>query len=267
MKLYKLTNAQGRTRGRMQWGAGVTHTAIGSPDQPLCSSGFIHAYESPLLAILLNPIHANFSDPLLWEAEGDIVKRDGQLKCGCRALTTKRQIPLPMITTEQRVRFAILCAKQVYKKAPFVLWADNWLQGIDRSYTAAANTKKAAYAAATCPWLRQIQILAAAVLFESEHSPMQERAQRKQALNSSQNIERSKAGIQSLPWRNRASRSRRVSTKLHHQVFHRTDEILLRYTSGSIRIERIPNRACALRCEHCRRAERLKCLIELRLID
>ena len=126
---------------------------------------------------------------------------------------------------------------------------------------------KAAYAAATCPWLRQTQIWAAAVLFESEHSPMQERAQRKQARNSSQNIERSKAGIQSLPWRNRASRSRRVSTKLHHQVFHRTDEILLRYTSGSIRIERIPNRACALRCEHCRRAERLKCLIELRLID
>lgn len=39
---------------------------------------------------------------------------DGQLKCGCKTLTTVREIPLPAITTEMRVRFAILCAKEAW---------------------------------------------------------------------------------------------------------------------------------------------------------
>ena len=56
-KLYKLTDQNHQTRNNTKWGAGVTHTASGQGD--LCTAGWLHAYTSPLLAVLLNPIHAN----------------------------------------------------------------------------------------------------------------------------------------------------------------------------------------------------------------
>lgn len=142
MKLFKLTDENGRTYGGTQWGKGVTHRAPGRG--LLCSAGWVHAYEHPLLAVLLNPIHANFSNPRLWEAEGEVGIRDGQLKCGTAELTTVREIPLPEVTTEIRVRFAILCALEVYKEEGFVKWAQGWLSGEDRGVEAA----RAAWAAA-----------------------------------------------------------------------------------------------------------------------
>jgi hypothetical protein len=155
--LYKLTDKNGQTRGGTQWAAGVSHSATGDKDQPLCSDGWIHAYEHPLLATLLNPIHANFSSPRLWEAEGEIGARDGQLKCGCRKLTTTREIPLPEVTTEQRIKFAILYAREVCKSKEFLDWSDKWLSGEDRTEKSAAEAARAAaeaeaWAAARAAW-------------------------------------------------------------------------------------------------------------------
>jgi hypothetical protein len=148
--LYKLTDAQGQTHGdgtnHTQWGAGITHEAKGPADGPLCSASWIHAYEHPLVAVLLNPIHANLKNPQLWSCRGEIGKRDGPLKCGCRALTTVEVLPLPEITTEQRVRFAIGCA---WPRAS-VAWkkrATGWLSGKDRT-AAAARAAAAAWEAA-----------------------------------------------------------------------------------------------------------------------
>ena len=144
-KLYKLTDENGRTRGGTQWGPGISNggTGIGG----LCGPGYVHAYENPLLAVLLNPIHGDFENPRMWEAEGETAKRDGQIKCGCVTLTTVREIPLPAITATQRVRFAILCAKSVFKDADWNVWADNWLSGKDRSARAAWAAAWAAWAA------------------------------------------------------------------------------------------------------------------------
>ena len=127
MLLYKLTDANGQTRGKTQWGPGVTHAATGSPSQYLCSDGWIHAYEHPLLAVFLNPMHARFRNPQLWEAEGEIGKREGQLKCGCRELTTLKSISLPQVTTEQCVRFAIAVVACVYKNTAWLSWANEWI--------------------------------------------------------------------------------------------------------------------------------------------
>ena len=154
--LYKLTDENGRTRNATQWGQGVTHFVEGPADQPLCSDGWIHAYEHPLLAVLLNPIHGNFENPRLWEAKGVVGKRDGQLKCGCRALTTLREIPLPTVTLAQRRHFAILCVKQVCDEEAWNRWADAWLNGSDRTKKTAAKAAraaaKAARAAAFAAW-------------------------------------------------------------------------------------------------------------------
>jgi hypothetical protein len=45
---------------------------------------------------------------------------------------------MPQVTTEQRITFAILCALFVYREPSYVMWAHNWLDGIDRTRSAAA---------------------------------------------------------------------------------------------------------------------------------
>jgi hypothetical protein len=158
IKLYKLTDGDGKTRNGTQWGPGISHSGTGKGG--LCGPGWIHAYEHPLIAVLMNPIHANFQNPRLWEAEGEVGLRDGQLKCGCKTLTTVREIPLPSITTEMRVRFAILCAKEVCAYPAWNAWADRWLSGEDRTQAAAraaeaareAREARAARAARAAAW-------------------------------------------------------------------------------------------------------------------
>ena len=145
IKLYKLTDRDGQTFGGTQWGPGVSHSGTGKGE--LCGPGWIHAYEHPLVAVLMNPIHANFKNPRLWEAEGEVGLRDGQLKCGCKTLTTIREIPLPEITMEMRVRFTILCAKEVCACSEWNAWGDKWLSGEDRTLSAAAAAYRAAMAA------------------------------------------------------------------------------------------------------------------------
>ena len=143
---YKLTNQDGRTRGDTQWGQGVTHTAEGDGTD-LCSDGVIHYYDSALLAVLMNPIHAGIQNPRLWEAEGETTASDG-LKGGCRSLTTLREIPLPVVTPEQRAKFGILCAMEVYHDSSWRRWARGWLDGTDRSEAAAWAAEAAVRAAA-----------------------------------------------------------------------------------------------------------------------
>jgi hypothetical protein len=153
--LIKLTDANGQTRGGTQWGPGVTNKATGKPGQELCTDGWIHAYEHRLVAVLMDPEHGNFgATARMWEAEGRVGKRDGQLKCGCLSLTTVREIPLPQITIEQRVRFAIACSWPGYDDAKWRTWARKWLSGEDRSAASAARASRDASAAsaASAAW-------------------------------------------------------------------------------------------------------------------
>jgi hypothetical protein len=54
-------------------------------------------------------------------------------------LEPNRRKFLPRVTIEQRVKFAILCAKAVYKEEAFNLWADRWLSAEDRTKEAAES--------------------------------------------------------------------------------------------------------------------------------
>ena len=104
MKLYKLTDRDGYTRrggsNETLWAEGLTVTARAQGTY-LCTDQVIHAYTSPLLALLCNPIHANFTEPQLWEAEGEIVAGDG-LKVGVKTLTLLRKIDAPQIQPMKR---------------------------------------------------------------------------------------------------------------------------------------------------------------------
>jgi hypothetical protein len=142
----KLTNKNNKTRNDFQWGENVTHTATGSGKE-LCSDGFIHFYIDPLIAVIFNPIHANFENPNLWECETYGEEIHEPVKSGCKTLTTIKQIPLPEVTLTQKIAFAILCAKEIYKDENWNKWADGWLNGKDRSSTAAYAAYATAYAA------------------------------------------------------------------------------------------------------------------------
>lgn len=145
--LYKLTTQDNKTRkghyNETTWGEGVSH--FGTGEGNLCGPGWIHAYTSPLLAVLMNPVHANIGNPKLWEAEGEVVLSDRGLKVGCRTLTTVREIPLPEVTITQRIAFAILCTKEVCKDAAWNAWANKWLSGEDRSEKSALRAAKDAF--------------------------------------------------------------------------------------------------------------------------
>lgn len=140
MILYKLTDEHAKTRGDTLWGPNVTHTPRGAATE-LCTDGYIHAYEHPLLAVLFNPVHGNFDNPRLWEAEGEVVKRDS-MKVGCSSLTTIREIPLPDISCDTRIRFGILVALTVQPDTEFQKWADAWLRGKRDEAPAARMAKK-----------------------------------------------------------------------------------------------------------------------------
>ena len=152
-KLYKLTDEQGRTRAgednELTWAVGVAHKTAGTGTR-LCTADVIHAYEHPLIAVLMNPVHADLNPTTmrLFVAEGEIVAREGELKCGVHALEIVEEIPVPTLTTEQRVKFAILCAKCVCTDVAWNAWADKWLSGDDRSEAAAWEAARAAAAEA-----------------------------------------------------------------------------------------------------------------------
>ena len=143
---YKLTTQSLTTRNGFQWEIGKTEKTDGSGE--LCSSGWLHCYTNPLLAILLNPVHANISSPRLFEVEvSGSSKTDNGLKEGWTGMELIKEIKIPNITITQKVAFGILCSLEVYKEKSYVVWANNWLNNVDRTELAAD-----ADAAAAADW-------------------------------------------------------------------------------------------------------------------
>lgn len=103
----------------------------------LCNSSWLHAYSDPLIAILMNPAHASFANPKLWEAIGEGKFINDGLKCGFTKLTTIKEIPLPELTLERKIEIGLLCAKLFCKNANWNFWANCWLNNEDRSHESA----------------------------------------------------------------------------------------------------------------------------------
>src|SRR5690606_4646419 len=123
MKKYKLTTQDLTTYNGFKWEIGKKYTTNG--EGGLCGPGFLHYYHHPLLAVLLNPIHADIINPRLFEVEAEGIHLDNHgLKGGCTEMTILREIDLPEITTTQRVAFSVLISLDVYKSKGYKEWAD-----------------------------------------------------------------------------------------------------------------------------------------------
>lgn len=139
-KYYKLTTQDMTTHVRCKWILGKWKKARGNSRKGLCSNAWLHCYDSPLLAVLLNPIHANIKNPRLFEVEvKGMSKNDRGTKRGFKQMKLIKELDVPNITTEQRIKFVILCAIEVYESKSFNVWAKNWLSGADKSYSTANN--------------------------------------------------------------------------------------------------------------------------------
>lgn len=74
--------------------------------------------------------------------------REGAMKLGTTSLQLTREIPLPILTMEHRIRYAIGCALSCQQSKEFIYWATRWVDGTDRSAAEAAEAEGAAWAAA-----------------------------------------------------------------------------------------------------------------------
>jgi len=125
MIAYKLMNQDFTTHKGFKWEIGKKET-IDIRGNELCSDQVFHAYKSPELAVIFNPIHAEYKNPLLVKIECDIVADDG-LKIGSKWQTPLELVTLPNITQREKIVFAILCAKSVSHLLlnPIEAW-DKW---------------------------------------------------------------------------------------------------------------------------------------------
>lgn len=138
---YKLTTPEMQTHMGCEWTIGEWKEAPGKG--LLCSSGWIHCYDSTLLAVLMNPIHANFRSPRLFECESDGLELDDSgLKRGVQRLRLIRELQIPKPSRNQRLRFGILCALKINASNAFERWAQDWLSGKDRTIEAACDVSR-----------------------------------------------------------------------------------------------------------------------------
>lgn len=148
MEKIKLVTQDYKTRkgekNETLWEVGKRVEAVGTGG--LCTDGVIHFYDSIWVALLMNCYHADIPNPRAIVIEvGEVVAHDGT-KGGSKWATMLREIPVPMMTTEQRVEIAIRCALAVSHDPEFVEWANKWLSGEDRSRGVAEWAAKAAAA-------------------------------------------------------------------------------------------------------------------------
>ena len=143
MKYYKLLTQEMTSHNNTKWELNVPVT-LTKEGNLMCTDQVLHCYNHPLLAVILNSIHAKIENPKLFEINVDKIVASDELKFASKSQTLIKEIPLPEISLEQKIEFSIRIAKLVYTEKKWNEWADSWLDGSDRSKENAAN---AAYAA------------------------------------------------------------------------------------------------------------------------
>ena len=139
MRFYKLLTQDMTSHNDTKWELNIPIT-VTKEGTEMCTDQVLHCYNHPLLAIVLNPIHADIKNPRLFEIEVDkIVNTDG-LKYASKQQTLIKEITIPEISIEQKLEFAIRVTQLILKDTKWNSWADNWLNNTDR-------TKESAYAA------------------------------------------------------------------------------------------------------------------------
>jgi hypothetical protein len=157
--LIKLTNEKGNTREHEGWKAGETVSI--PPKKRSCHFGNCDNWKievyfcnpryfaSKKLPLLLWPIGNHSLDFKAFEVKGEIVAHEGGVHDGgvfslCHEVKVVKELALPAVSMDDRVRFAVLCAKQVVNPIEFPVWtewANNWIRSKATSLSDARKAK------------------------------------------------------------------------------------------------------------------------------
>lgn len=135
---YKLVTQCYYTRPRdygetLWWPVGVTVAPIGAGSGP-CTPGVFHGYISPEVAVLGNPAHADYWDPRLLRIASTLPwYTNGLMRWTHGNCTVLEELPLPKLSLDELVAWAIVLAPHTATRA----WAVAWLSGDDRSVRSA----------------------------------------------------------------------------------------------------------------------------------
>lgn len=151
---YKLVDQQYRTRAGMPQETYWHELSDGSYPEivahgdgnDLCTDGVIHSYASPLLAAIMNPVHANIDNPRCIEIEASEIVADDGTKAGHKRARMLREIPLPTTTRRQRTIFTILAVRAIPDRNPIPSW-ESWADQYLAAPINLAKAREAVYAA------------------------------------------------------------------------------------------------------------------------
>lgn len=91
---------------------------------------------SPLVAIMLNPWHAQLEEAKMLELQfstTEFAASDPTIKMHVR------EVVVPETTTDQKIIFALMVISEVYRNDQFNQWAEKWINGSDRSAESAGK--------------------------------------------------------------------------------------------------------------------------------
>ena len=131
--MYKLTSEDMKTFAGTEWTVGEWKETSGEGE--MCGPGWLHCYEDPRMAVIFNPIHAVFLKPRLWEIEVAGKHTTDGLKHATTKQRLVREIELPEIPVDTRVRLAIACVKEVCTDETWLQWAENYQSTQIPNYT------------------------------------------------------------------------------------------------------------------------------------
>jgi len=135
MTRYLLTNADHSTWRGSQIGTGRS-IFRSNAENNVINKNADELGDSPLVAIMLNPWHAQIDQQKMLEIEFsqiDVVKNDPRVNM------LVRETELPSVTTDQKIVFGLMVIQEVYQNTVFNKWADGWISGSDRSAESAGK--------------------------------------------------------------------------------------------------------------------------------
>lgn len=134
MRKYLLVDLKGRSRRGMliEVDRASVNRRLGGE---IVSRNIWECADSPLLAVMINPLHAEFVRPRLFELRGDFDDKKINLQ-------RVREVAVPEVSPEQKLVFAMYCIRSLAPEHIFAAWSERWLANIDRSVTGAQLARR-----------------------------------------------------------------------------------------------------------------------------
>jgi len=134
MRKYLLVDLSGRSRRGtlIEANRAAVNRQFGGE---IVSQNIWECADSPLLAVMINPLHTECVRPRLFELRG--IFKDKNI-----CLNRIGEIDIPEVSAEQKLAFAMYCVRTLSPEHAFAAWVERWLANIDRSLVGAIMVRR-----------------------------------------------------------------------------------------------------------------------------